>query len=169
MRLRIAMTIAAAAAFLTALVAQAPFPGQNTIAPFQTASITLTTAQIQGMFTTPVLFIPAQGAGTFINVQRCVYEALFGSAAFTGGGAIIPFFGNTSPPVANATGSVAATLLTTFTASQIITQSSMGMAITASAAALNTAVYISNQTAVFASGTGSTLSVTCQYIVTGNL
>lgn len=128
-----------------------------------TASITLTAAQINTMFTSPVLFIPAQGAGTVINVQRCVYNAIFGSAAFTGGGSIGQFFGLVSPPVTTATGTLPATFLTTFSANQILSQASMSM--TVNSLAVNAAVYVSNQTGVFAGGTGSSMIVSCQYSV----
>lgn len=131
--------------------------------PIVTATLTLSAAQINGMFTTPVLFIPAQGAGTVVNIQRCVYNAIFGSAAFTSGGAIGPFFGNASPPVNGATGTIPATFLTTFSANQVISHSAMGITVTSGA--VNAAVYLSNQTGVFAVGTGGSLVTTCQYSV----
>lgn len=135
--------------------------------PTSTATVTLSAAQINTMFTTPVLLIPAQGAGTIINIQKCIYNAIFGSAAFTGGGAIGAFYGPTSPPVSLAGNLIVAATLTTFSANQIATPNPGFAANTGPY--LNTGVYISNQTGVFAGGAGSSMVVSCQYSVTTGL
>lgn len=130
--------------------------------PVVTATLTLTAAQINTMFTTPVLIIPAQGAGTLISINKCVYNAIFGSAAFTGGGVLAGFYGSVSPPVSAAHNTVNAAFLTTFSANQVAAASG---SVASTTAAINTGVYISNQTGVFAVGTGSSMTVTCQYTV----
>lgn len=160
----IILSLVFAVAVTCGIWAQSPAPGQNTALAggLQTAQLTLTAAQVDGMFTTPILFIPAQGAGTVISINRCLFNAIFGSAAFTGGGTINAFYGSVSPPVNLVGPGIVASFLTTFAANQI-TAPNTAMAVTT--AAVNAAVYISNQTGVFASGTGSSLIVNCQYSV----
>lgn len=56
----------------------------------QTANITLTNAQIKGMFVTPVQVIPAPGAGKIIVVVAWGIKLVYGgTSAFTGGGQTI--------------------------------------------------------------------------------
>jgi hypothetical protein len=52
----------------------------------QSATVTLTAAQIKAWTTTPITIIPAQGAGTAIVVQDVVSKFVYGGTnAFTGG------------------------------------------------------------------------------------
>lgn len=126
------------------------------------AQTTLSAAQINAMFTSPVLLVLAQGAGTIINVSKCVWNAVFGSAAFTGGGPIDVFFSATSPPVSPASAGQAATLLTSFSANQFAAGTN---AVAVTTGAVNQGLYVSNQTGVFAGGTGSSMTVSCLYTV----
>lgn len=69
----------------------------------QSATVTLTAAQIKAWTTTPITIIPAQGAGTAIVVSDVVSKFVYGGTnAFTGG--------NGSPPAlryTNSTGLIA--------------------------------------------------------------
>lgn len=130
----------------------------------ESVTVTLTAAQINGMFAAPVQAIAAQGAGTVIFPTFVFFDAIFGSAAFAGGGTIQLFYSATSPPVSPATGGPPATFLTTFAANQIQSGNKSGSTIL-SALAVNQGIFISNQTAPFTLGTGCSMVVTIQYYV----
>lgn len=128
--------------------------------------VPLTLAQLTTMFTTPIPVVPAFGAGTLVEVQSCVLDMVFGSAAFTGGGTVTVGYGTTQSTVAASTAAatIAATVFTTFTASQSIL--TLGtMPVTASTLNLNKAVSITNGTAVFAGGTAASAVLDCTYRV----
>jgi hypothetical protein len=132
----------------------------------QFVSNSFTAAQINTMYTTPLLLIPAQTAGTLIEIQSCTVDAKYGSAAFTSGGTITIGYGATQATVAAsaAAATIASTFLTTFTASQSITVAG-ALAVTANTLTLNAPVSITNGSGVFATGTGATVIVDCAYRV----
>lgn len=132
----------------------------------QIAQITLTAAQINTMFTTPVLVIPAQGTGTIIVITRSWYY-LTGPTPFTGGGIFTLSFGS---PVISA--AISATIpVATFTGLSVnaFLTSASTTAFQGTSNALNQGVYASNATGVFAGGAGSTLTINVQYLVFSNL
>lgn len=120
-----------------------------------TATGTLTQAQWNLMFTTPVQLVAAQGTGNGIFVEQLVLNYRFATAAFTGGGLIVAQYGNTA---AGAGPAACATLtnvgFTDQVASRIATLPA-GTASIAAASVSNAAVFISNQTAVFSGGNAS--------------
>lgn len=135
----------------------------NTI---QFASNVFTAAQINTMYTLPLVLIPAQGAGTLIEIQSCTVDLNRGSAAFTGGGTVTIGYGLTESTNAASTAAatIASTVFTTFAASQNILVAGL-VPVTVNTLDVNTAVTISNGSNVFASGTGAIVTVDCAYRV----
>lgn len=139
----------------------------NTI---QFVSVPLTLAQMTTMFTTPIIVVPAQGAGTLVEIQSCVLDLKRGSAAFTSGGTVTIGYGTTQTlnAASPAAATIASTVFTTFAASQSISVAG-ALAVTANTLDLNTPVTISNGTGVFATGTGATGVLDCAYRVHSGL
>ena len=54
----------------------------------QITAITLTSAQIKALSTTPITLVSAQGAGTLIIVDEIVLKNTYGTATYTGGNAL---------------------------------------------------------------------------------
>lgn len=54
----------------------------------QRKSVTLTTAQVLALFTTPVVLVPAPAAGQYIEVLRVSAKLTFNSIAYTGANAL---------------------------------------------------------------------------------
>jgi hypothetical protein len=143
-----------------------PAPTNAVVLATGTVSVPLSLTQLTTMFTTPVPIIPAQGAGTLIEVTSCILDLTFGSAAFTGGGTVTIGYGTTQSTVAasTATSTIASTVLTSFSANQNILVNA-AIPVTASSLNLNTAVSITNGSAVFAAGTGGSGRLDCSYRV----
>jgi hypothetical protein len=120
------------------------------------ATVTLTAAQVNTMFTTPVELIPAPAAGSFIVVDQAILVNENGGTAWTGGGALTIGYSNANPGSPNAlTGTIAATFLTSPTVKQIITLAGAQIASAAESTVDALGIFISNAGAVFATGTGS--------------
>jgi hypothetical protein len=140
--------------------------GGTGIYPILTNTTTLTNAQVLGMEVTPVQLVPAGGANTAIIIDQVILENLNTGTAYANGGVIGTYYGNSNLTYPAST-TVAATFLTTPTATAIDVltgtySSDLG------ADAINAAVYISNATAPFITGTG-TLKVTTTYRIVGGL
>jgi hypothetical protein len=127
-----------------------------------TITTTLTNAQVLGMEAAPVQLVPAAGAGTLLVVNSVVLENLNTGTAYANGGVIGIYYGTTNQTYP-ASGTVAATFLTSPTAKAIAILAP-GFTDDLSADALNSALSISNATAPFITGTG-TLRVTLNYSV----
>lgn len=113
---------------------------------------TLTNAQVKALNSAPVSLIAAPGSGAMIDVLDCVLENINGGVAYANGGVIQLSYGTgTTTP---ATGTVAATFLTSPTVSQVVKLNG-ALASSAASAVLNTAVYIACATADFITGTGT--------------
>lgn len=54
----------------------------------QAVQVTLTAAQIKALFTTPVALVPAQGAGTIVDIVGIWAKNVFGTVAYTGANAL---------------------------------------------------------------------------------
>lgn len=118
------------------------------------ATGTLSNANLTGMYATPVSLIGAPGSGLAIMVDRVMLQHEHATAAFTGGGGIVFQYGNT----ANGAGlkcarELSAEVLTTN--AKAGQQQNGEMAATAATNYENTAIFISNETAAFATGGGT--------------
>lgn len=120
------------------------------------ATGTLSNANITGMYAAPVEILAAQGAGKGIMVHRFFLQQEFNSAAFTGGGAVILQYNNT----ANGAGTQASDTFsdTIFSSGANTGQMQVGqLPISAATVYDNIGIYISNQTAAFATGDGTAI------------
>ena len=111
----------------------------------------LTAANIIAMYTTPVMIVPAPGAGKAILVDSILFEMTTTSTAFTSGGAVSFAY---SGGAGVHSGSIPASVVTA-AAGTSYTMLGMPTATNGTTVLANTAVVISNATGVFASGTGT--------------
>lgn len=135
----------------------------NTFIPagVSTAQVRLTSAQIKAMSATPVQIVAAPGVGKMVIVGRNVNTYLFGTTQYTGGGAIGLEFGNTAllaGPAASTT--LAGATFDGYTASNNFELTPNNT--NTSANINNMGIFISNNTAPFATGDG-TLIVNLNY------
>jgi hypothetical protein len=128
-------------------------------------TVTLTAAQVNAMFTTPVELIPAPAAGSFIVVDQAILVNENGGTAWTAGGAITIGYSNANPGSPDAlTGTIAAAFLTSPIVKQIITLAGAQIASAAESTVDALGIFISNATQAFATGTG-TLKIRLLYTV----
>lgn len=144
-----------------AMIEAATLPAGVSIADIRTGgegtdvTVTLTAAQVNTMFTTPVELIPAPPAGSFIVVQQAILINENGGIAWTSGGAITIGYSNANPGSPDAlTGTIAATFLTSPVVKQILTLAGAQIASSVESAVDALGIFISNATGVFATGTG---------------
>jgi hypothetical protein len=130
--------------------------------PIQTAIIPLTLSQILNAFTTPITIIPAAGAGTVIDVIDATLNLVYGSAAYSGGGAAQLSYGTALTYPATATW--AATVYTSIAANQL-NKVAGAAAVANSSNFINKAITYSNATAVFTGGTGGSGQLIVNYRV----
>ncbi len=120
-------------------------------APTQSVTVPLTLAQIQNAFTTSVPIIPAPGAGNMIDVIDATLNLIFGTNAFTTGGAAQLSYGTGTTYPASAT--IAAAVYTGLAANTIVKVAGAATSSTSSNY-LNKPIDYANATAAFAAGTG---------------
>lgn len=131
-----------------------------------TGTINLTLAQLQTLNSVGYTILPAPGATSMYQMGGCTLNLTRGSAAFTGGGTVTIGYGSTSTPATNAT--IASTVFTTFAASQAVVVLPVAVAVTATTSLANKPIVMTAASADFASGTGATGQLDCQYrILTG--
>lgn len=118
------------------------------------ATVALTATQIKALYDTPVQLIAAPGAGKLIIIDSILWDIAYGTTQYTAGGAIAAQYGNTAHGAGPAaSGSLAAASLNAVAASGFLSNAGIaGSLSVAASASLNTAVYLSNATADFASG-----------------
>lgn len=129
---------------------------------FNAIQITLTSAQLKALNTTPVLVLAAPALpGDTILVDSYVLNYIYGTVAYTSGGAIVLGYDTTATTPASAT--IAATFLTSPAANQVA--SALGsLASALSSAVIDKGLYITAATGNFATGDG-TVIVTVYYRV----
>lgn len=120
---------------------------------------TLTLAQVLALYTTPVEVLPHADDGFMYVIDKLVLEAVYGSAAYAGGGNIYLQYGTTAHGTNVATGNVGAAFLTGLSANSVIStdgtiNTTTGLATTVTDAA---SVTLTNASAVFTGGTGGSI------------
>ena len=128
----------------------------------QIETISLTAAQIISMYTTAELVVPAV-AGRSIVVDEVIFDLTGTATQFTGGGVVGVQYKNT----ANGAGTlvhadIAASVVQNATGRIITKRIAVDLSSVAIADIDGQGLYISNKTAVFATGTG-VASVICRY------
>ena len=117
--------------------------------------ISLTAAQINGMYAAPVLLLAAPGSGKAIAVNKVIFKITRTATAFANGGAAIVQYGNTVN--GGGTQALDSTLAATvFTGAAGTSYSTRNGAVISDSTALgNLGIYISNATGAFDTGTGT--------------
>lgn len=128
------------------------------------ATVNLTLAQWNAMYATPVELLAAPGAGLMNLVDSIYVNYVYGSAALTSGGAVSAQYGSTAHAGGTlVTNAEQASDFTGATANTMFKLSgTLGTGVLTSAG-INAAVYLSNATADFATGTGGSFVVTVNY------
>lgn len=117
--------------------------------------VPLSAAQINGMYAAPVKLIETQGAGHSIIISKAAFTITRSATAFANGGAAIVQYGSTTHGGGTQAldSTMAATVITG--AAGATTTIRNGAVISDSTASVNAALYISNATAAFDTGTGT--------------
>lgn len=118
-------------------------------------TVNLAASDIIAMYTTPVLIVPAV-TGKAIVLDSMAFDITRTSTAFTGGGVVAVQYANTANGAGTATtGTIAASVVTGAAGRTITTRIPVVQSDIASASIIGIGLYISNQTAAFAAGTGT--------------
>jgi hypothetical protein len=121
------------------------------------AQVKLTSAQILGMSAAPVLLLAAPGANKMIILNKLSFTYLYGGVAYAAGGAIGLEWANT----AALAGPAASTTLAAATFNGYVASNNFELTpdnTDTLANMINQAVYISNATAAFTTGTGTLIA-----------
>ncbi len=119
------------------------------------ATVALTAAQLIAMYTTPVAIVPAI-TGKAIIIDSMEFDITRTSTAFTGGGVVAVQYDSTANGAGTATtATIAATVVTGAAGRTITSRIPVNLSDVASASIVSIGLYISNQTAAFAAGTGT--------------
>lgn len=121
----------------------------------QQVSIPITATQIDAMYDTPILLIPAPAAGTLNLVQSAVWNINYGGTVFANGGAIVIQYKNTvhGAGVA-ATATISAATLIAATANTSLIFGAVSSILSANT--IGQALYLSNASGDFTGGTSTT-------------
>lgn len=129
--------------------------GLNTANVLQHARVTLSAAQWNGMYAIPVQLVAAPGANKINVVQQITLGLTFVSADYAGGGVVGAQYGNTVHGGGSAASSTEAAA-DFYAGANTLYQLSAGLATGAPFAnAVNTAIFLSNQTSAFTTGDGT--------------
>lgn len=141
-----------------AWVQQAAIPAPTSVQFFSTV---LTAANINGMFAAPFTILPSPGVGLINVISDLVLELRFG-AAFTGGGNIYLQYGNVAA-TGQTTIDISPAFLTGAAANQFVHSFNSPNDIITNAVGAGATLAISNDTAAFANGAGSSVVVNAWY------
>jgi hypothetical protein len=125
----------------------------------------LNNTQLKATNSAPLIIVPAQGAGTLIEVVSLVLENVYLTAAFANGGALALYYGVDATGVL-ASATVAATFLTSPAANQMI-MAAGALATNLSSNVLNKGLAFANPTADFITGAGSLIGKLTYRVHTG--
>ena len=129
------------------------------------ASVTLSSAQLKAMYATPVSLVAAPGVNNLIVVEEIIYDITYGTAQYTAGGVIKAQFGSAANGAGDAACStIAAASLNGVAANAILSMSPAALTTTPTNA-LNAAIYLSNQTAAFATGDSTAVAKVRYHVV----
>jgi len=124
------------------------------------ASLALTAVQLIAGYAAPILALAAPGANRMYTNVRAAFAMTYGSAQFTTGGALGFQYGNTANlGGTKVTTTLAGATLNGLTASSVWTLIPVVIAPVATAVGVNAGIYLSNDTAAFAVGTGATFVI----------
>lgn len=127
-----------------------------------TATVSMAAADLIAMFATPVAIVAAV-TGKSIVVDSMEFDITRTATAFTGGGVVAVQYANTANGAGTATtATIAATVVTGAAGRTITARIPVNQSDIASASIVGIGLFISNQTAAFATGTG-TAAVTVRY------
>jgi hypothetical protein len=160
-----ATTIQAGAVSASKIAANAVDYAQIALDVAASATVTLTAAQVLGMYATPVQLVAAPGAGKLILIDSILWDIAFVSAQYAAGGAVQAQYGATihgAGPQASA--SLDAATLNGVSASGFLANGSGAATLNAPVTVENTAVFLSNATAAFTTG-DSTVTLYVRYRV----
>lgn len=129
-----------------------------------TTTVTLSSANIQAMYVTPVVLIPAQGANTSILVLDIFNEYIFNTTAYADGDPIQIQYNNVGSDASPGSFIFYSSNILAETSSTFLGIDAGGGYTIPNASAINKGIYISNQSAPYTGG-NSTLKVTLTYAV----
>lgn len=137
-----------------------------------TAFISLNPAAVIAMYANPVQLVAASNTNA-IYITSLQVNYIAGSSAFTGGGILVVQYGNAAhgagTSATNGASIAGAGLLTGGTTNEYVAVGGFNNSATgtgnSSNVIIDTGIYISNQSAPFAVGTGATLTVCINYVI----
>lgn len=122
--------------------------------------VTLTAAQFIAGYAAPILIAPAPGTNFMYTDVSAQFLDTYGSAQFTTGGSVGIQYGNTANLAGTlATSTVTNTEVNGIAANSIFSLIPATVVPTAKASIANAGLYLSNDTAAFAAGTGAIIRV----------
>jgi hypothetical protein len=150
---------------------ESAFIRQNgSFSPLNTVkSLSITSAGFIGMFNTPILFIPAPGAGKYIFPIVSNLSLNWGTTQYTGGGRISYQYGNTPQAGGSTDAAIFSAAQTTSINSAVASTLFTGITLNFDATVLmsnivNQGIYITNATAAYATG-NSAFVANLQYVI----
>jgi hypothetical protein len=119
--------------------------------------VSLTAAQLNGMYAAPVKLLDPQGAGKAIIVTKAVFTITRTATAFANGGVSIVQYGSTvnGGGTQSLDSTIAAAVITGAAGTTVTVRNGAVISDLAAASIQNAPLYLSNQTAAFITGTGT--------------
>lgn len=127
----------------------------------QYVSVTAALAAVQALHSVGIALVAAQGAGTLVELISCTVNLIYGSAAYSGGGAVSVNWG--AGGTAASTSTIASSVFTGLSANEVETL--IGPVTAASSVCLNKGLILQAASADFTSGTGGSAVIKCAYRV----